>query len=119
MTSERTSSRQKRILHHKPGRRSPSKKQDLPESETAVLQHQIGNREVQRLLRSRGKASKANADSIYRKPTKPTRITLPVMDRIEDAYGSGSLDQTQWRDLLTTARQALQMGDAKAAKAAY
>ncbi len=55
------------------------------------------------------------------KPTQPTLIKIRPgdTDRIEDAYGAGSLDETQWRNLLDSAEQALAKRQSEAATRAY
>jgi hypothetical protein len=55
------------------------------------------------------------------KPTKPTLIKErdAVTKRIDDAYGGGSLSETQWRNLLGSAEQAMAAGNTEAAKRAY
>ena len=55
------------------------------------------------------------------KPTQPTLIKIRPgnTDRIEDAYGVGSLDETQWRNLLDSAEQAFANGQSKAATRAF
>jgi hypothetical protein len=55
------------------------------------------------------------------KPTQPTLIKNRAgnTERIEDAYGAGSLDETQWRNLFDSAEQALAKGQNEAAKSAY
>jgi len=95
----------------------------------ATMQQQIGNRAIQRLLvlhrvdgatvTSPNQSRKLNSSSIFRKSTKPTLITLPVMDRIEDAYAAGTLDTVQWRNLLDSAQQAYTKGRLDDAKNAY
>jgi hypothetical protein len=55
------------------------------------------------------------------KPTQPTLIKNRPgnTERIEDAYGAGSLDETQWRKLLDSAEQAIAKGQSEAATGAY
>src|SRR5262249_10919787 len=55
------------------------------------------------------------------KPTQPTLIKVRPgnTDRIEDAYGGGSMNETQWRNLLDSAEQAIAKGQDEAAKRAY
>jgi Domain of unknown function (DUF4157) len=54
-------------------------------------------------------------------PTQPAPIKArtEITDRIEDAYGSGSLDKEQWQDLQRRAKQAYDNGDRTAAESDY
>jgi hypothetical protein len=86
-----------------------------------TLQQQNGNRAVQRLLEQHidHSLSPRNTASIHRKPTQPTPIDIQPMERIEDAYGAGNLDKTQWRNQLYSAKQALANGDVNEATRIY
>ncbi len=55
------------------------------------------------------------------KPTQPSLITSRSADtdRIEDAYGAGSLDENRWRSLVASARQEVKDGKANEATRDY
>jgi len=91
----------------------------IPQSGTA------GQHDSAAELEPQPAASRADAIQLKResdaKPAQPALITVRRgdTDRIEDAYGAGSLDQSEWGERLKSAQQALARGQIKQATEAY
>ena len=99
------------------------------------LQRTIGNHAVERLLQTNTEENLASSNlghtlsrtplAVQRQPAgqapKPTLIKQRPgnTDRIEDAYGPGTLDETQWRNLLDSAKEAYEKGNFRSATNAY
>jgi len=130
---------------HAPGQSRSHAAPDGPRAEPFLLRLQttIGNRAVDRLLRTpasvrssdRGGAGLASLGAresvVLRQPrdkpdddipqTRPTtyKVRQGVTDRIDDAYGAGSLDETRWRALVADGERVFAGGQVDAAKRAF
>jgi hypothetical protein len=124
MTGKKIATKEKKNAVHRSKTATRDQKEQASGDEKAVLttlQQQSGNRAVQRLLEQSTdhELSHMNNAPILRKPTQPTLIKNQPMDRIEDAYGSGSLNETGWRNQLDSAKRAFTNGDVDEATRIY